>query len=65
MTFQQFLESRNIDQQTLTPELRAALVKQWQASEFSDNPPEQPTSILVIGDDIEERWSRAVRLPAC
>lgn len=60
-TFQDFLDSRNIDQQDLTPELAAALVKQWQ-----DEQPEPVKSLILIPDDTpEERWQRAIRLPTC
>ena len=62
MTFQEYLDSRNIDQQSLTDELWNALILQWQAEELAKRP---PATILLIPDDIEERWSRAVRVPTC
>lgn len=66
-TFQAFLDSRNIDQQSLAPELRAALAKQWQAESVPSVPmvQSQPETILLIPDSVDERWSRAVRLPVC
>ncbi len=57
-TFQEWLAERGVDCQSLTKELAAALVKQWQ-----DEQPEPVRSLILIPDDTpEERWSRAIRL---
>lgn len=62
-TFQQFLASRNIDANELTPELRKALMLQYSAELV---PVDKPRSIIYIPDDTpEERWSRAIRLETC
>ncbi len=59
MTFKQWLEARNIDQQELTPELAAALIKQWQEEQ-----PEPVRSLILIPDGCDgDQWARAVRLP--
>ena len=60
--FNQWLSSRNIDAQTLTPELRAALVAQWADEEKAKKPPEHV--LLVLGSD-DCRWPPRVVREAC
>lgn len=56
MTFTDWLANRNIDQQTLEPELLAALRSQFER--------EQPTpSVLVIPETTDQRWATALWLP--
>jgi len=57
-TFQDFLDSRNIDANELTQELAAALVKQWQSEQ-----PEPVRSLILIPDGCDgDQWQRAIRL---
>lgn len=60
MTFQEYLDSRNIDQQDLTPELAAALVAQWQESQ-----PEPIRSLILIPETVDGRWATALRVETC
>lgn len=58
MTFQEWLDARFIDVQSLTPELKTALVAQWVNETL---PIEPPQSLVVIADD--ECWPFAERVP--
>ena len=55
MTFNDWLLSRDIDTETLTPELRAALEAQFE----DEHSP--PTEAIVLTDD--ELWGCPVRVP--
>ncbi len=46
ISFHDWLKSRNIDQQSLMPELRAALIAQWNNEQRSLEPPEHTVVIL-------------------
>lgn len=54
MNFDQWLRSRNIDVQTLTPELRAALLAQFERET------QPPSEVLVQLDADAERWPARV-----
>lgn len=60
--FDEWLLSKGIDCVGLTRELRAALLEQFKAEQRAVEP---VTEVLVIPESVDERWSRALRVPVC
>lgn len=59
--FEQWLDHRGVDCQALAPELRRALLAQYEREQLAARP---VASVLLIPDGADDdQWQRAVRLP--